>query len=67
MTADKLRACPKCGCPDEIEIDSSSIANASWAECHYCEYRLQLPIDEDLMVEHWNSLDRTKMPEFRDD
>lgn len=63
----KLIPCPKCGCPDELELDSSSIANASWVDCHYCDFRLQEPVPEETIVEIWNRLDRGAMPSFEEE
>ena len=62
--ANKLAACPKCGCPDELEHDSSSAAEASWVECHNCDYRLQGKCDEETIAERWNKLIRKNMPEY---
>ena len=59
-----LKPCPKCGCPDELELDSSSASEASWIECHNCEYRMQSRCDEETLEERWNKLSRKKMPEF---
>jgi hypothetical protein len=56
--------CPKCGCPDELSLDSSSIANASWIECGNCEYRFQKECDEETLEERWNKLYRKKMPVY---
>lgn len=60
----KMEPCPKCGCPDELYLDSSSAAEASWIECCWCEYRVQQKCDEETLVERWNKLSRKKMPEF---
>ena len=59
-----LKPCPKCGCNDryELEVDSSSIANASWVYCSYCEYRFQHKCSEEAVVKRWNKIDRTNMP-----
>ena len=59
-----LKPCPNCGCPDELETDSSSIANASWVECHYCEFRLQAAVPEETIEKRWNKLDRSAMPAY---
>lgn len=63
----KLKPCPKCGCPDELELDSSNIGNASWVECHYCEFRLQEAVPEETIAIRWNKLDRSAMPYFEED
>jgi hypothetical protein len=54
--------CPKCGCSDELELDSNVDAEASWIECNWCEYRFQKKCDEETLVERWNALSRKKMP-----
>ena len=59
--------CPKCGCPDELELDSSASANASWIDCHWCEYGVQQACDEETLVERWNALRRDNMPAWTDD
>ena len=60
----ELKPCPECGCPDELELDSSSIANASWVECRYCEFRLQQECDEETISDRWNEMDRSSMPDY---
>lgn len=59
-----LKPCPKCGCPDELELDSSSAAEASWIECGWCEHRMQAMCDEETLAERWNRLSRKNMPHF---
>lgn len=63
----KLKPCPKCGCPDEVYIDSSSQAEASWIECAYCDHPMQAKVDEETLAERWNKLDRSAMPKFVED
>ena len=60
----KLKPCPKCGCPDELYMDSSSAAEASWIECHNCEHRMQAKCDEETLAERWNKFGRKSMPAF---
>jgi hypothetical protein len=59
-----VKPCPKCGCPDELSLDSSRDAEASWIECGWCEYRVQKRCDEETLVEKWDALSRKKMPAF---
>jgi len=59
-----LKPCPKCGCPEELELDSNSDAEASWIECHNCEHRMQARCDEETLADQWNKLSRKKMPEY---
>ena len=61
-----LKPCPKCGCPDELELDSSNIANASWIDCHWCDYKMQAKCDEETLAERWNKLSRKNMPIYVD-
>ena len=63
-TVSALQPCTKCGCPDELELDSSSAAEASWIECHNCERRMQARCDEETLTERWNKLSRKKMPAY---
>lgn len=56
--------CPKCGCPDELTLDSNGDAEASWIECGWCEHRMQRHCDEETLTEKWNALSRKKMPVF---
>ena len=58
----KLKPCPACGCPEELELDSCSAAEASWIECHDCGHRMQRRCDEETLVERWNEVDRRTMP-----
>jgi hypothetical protein len=67
VVSDELKPCPKCGCPDELELDSNADAEASWIECHYCEHRMQARCDEETLAERWNRLGRKKMPVFVED
>ena len=62
-----MKPCPRCGCPDELELDSNGAAGASWIECHWCEYRVQQKCDEETLLERWNVKNRKKMPEFIED
>ena len=62
--ARELLPCVMCGCPDELELDSSSAAEASWIECSACQYRMQKKCDEETLAERWNELDRRDMPAF---
>lgn len=62
----RMNPCPKCGCQDELELDSSSAAEASWIECHNCEHRMQAKCDEETLAERWNKLSRKNMPEYRE-
>lgn len=64
MMSNERYPCPRCGCPHELELDSNRHAEASWVECHWCDYRLQDACDEETLVERWNALDRSKMPAF---
>lgn len=59
-----MKLCPKCGCSGELELDSSSAAEASWIECHNCGYRIQQKCDEETLIERWNKLTRKGMPIF---
>lgn len=59
--------CPKCGCPDELNIDSSSAAEASWIDCGNCDFKFQKACDEETLEERWNKLSRKKMPPFSGD
>ena len=63
-----MKPCPSCGNPGdtewELELDSSSIASASWIECEYCEFRYQANRDEESLVKRWNALDRSSTPPF---
>lgn len=63
----KLLPCPKCGCPGELYLDSSSAAEASWIECCWCDHRMQAKCDEETLAERWNRLSRKKMPVFIDE
>lgn len=63
----EMQPCPKCGCPDELTLDSSSYAEASWIDCHYCDHRMQRRCDEETLVEKWNALSRKRMPVFAED
>jgi len=56
--------CPKCGCPDELYLDSNSNAEASWIDCANCEHRMQRTCDEETLQERWNKLSRKKMPQY---
>lgn len=60
----RLKPCPKCGCPDELELDSSSAAEASWVQCHHCDHRMQARCDEETLAERWNRVDRKAMPVY---
>jgi hypothetical protein len=60
----KLKPCPKCGCPDELCLDSSRYAEASWIECHDCGHRVQESCPEEIMARRWNKLDRSAMPVY---
>ena len=62
-----LNPCPECGCPDELVLDSSSAAEASWIECHNCGFRFQRRCDEETLAERWNDLIRKNMPECKSD
>lgn len=62
--ATDFKPCPKCGCPDEVFIDSNRQAEASWIECGYCNHRMQASVDEETLTERWNALDRSDMPTF---
>lgn len=62
--SDDLKPCPKCGCPDELALDSNSDAEASWIECGWCEHRMQARCDEETLAERWNKLTRKNMPAF---
>ena len=55
----KLKPCPKCD-SDDLHLDSSSAAEASWIECNDCEYRFQKRCDEETLIERWNKLRRRK-------
>jgi hypothetical protein len=61
-----MKPCPKCGNPDELELDSEGAAEASWIECHWCEFRFQKRCDEETLVEKWDKMSRAKMPVFID-
>lgn len=61
-----MKPCPKCGCPDELYLDSSSAAEASWIECAFCDHRMQQKCDEETLVERWNKLSRKSMPEYKE-
>lgn len=63
-TVSALQPCPKCGCPDELELDSLTMAEASWIECHNCEHRMQARCDEETLTERWNKFSRRKMPAY---
>ena len=61
----KLKPCPKCGCPDELELDSSSsIAEASWIDCHWCDHKMQAKCDEETLAARWNKISRKDMPVY---
>lgn len=60
----ELLPCPKCGCPDELQLDSSIAAEASWIDCGWCDHRMQSRCDEETLTERWNKLSRKKMPAF---
>lgn len=62
-TKSELAPCPKCGCADELELDSS-IAEASWIECHNCEHKMQAKCDEETLTERWNRISRKNMPTY---
>lgn len=59
-----MKACPKCGNPDELELDSSDIANTSWIECGWCEFRFQKKCCEETLEKRWDKIDRSAMPTF---
>lgn len=59
-----LLPCPKCGNPAELELDSSSAAEASWIVCGWCEHKMQARCDEETLSERWNKLSRRDMPAF---
>lgn len=59
-----VKPCPKCGCPDELILDSSSAAEASWIECAWCGHRMQAKCDEETLEARWNRLSRKHMPLF---
>lgn len=61
---EKLSPCPKCGCSDELELDSNCDAEASWIDCHWCEFRYQRRCDEETIAERWNKISRKNMPAF---
>jgi len=63
----ELKPCPKCGCPDDLELDSNADAEASWIECHWCEHRMQARCDEETLTYRWNKLSRKRMPAFIED
>ena len=54
---DRPKPCPECGCPD-VNVDSSSIARQSWAECSECDYKIQAAVPEESIVKRWNKLKR---------
>jgi hypothetical protein len=60
---DSAKPCPKCGCPDP-EVDSCAGANASWVECHNCEFRIQKRTHEEGVIKHWNKISRLAMPVY---
>jgi hypothetical protein len=60
----KLKPCLKCGNPDELVLDSSRHARASWIECSWCDYRMQEDCPEETLAKRWNELDRASMPAF---
>ena len=59
-----MKPCPKCGCPNELNLDSSSAAEASWIDCNNCEFRFQQKCDEETLEERWDKLSRKKMPAY---
>lgn len=59
-----MKPCPKCGCADELTVDSSAIAEASWIECGMCDFRFQRACDEETLKEKWDALSRLSMPLF---
>lgn len=61
-----MKPCPKCGCHDELELDSNSAAEASWIQCHNCEYRVQQRCDEETLTERWDKMSRKKMPAYEE-
>ena len=66
MMTNQLLPCPKCGCPDELVLDSNSNAEASWIDCHWCDYRFQKRCDEEALAERWNKINRKKMPVYEE-
>jgi hypothetical protein len=59
-----LKPCPKCGNPDELVLDSSRHAGASWIKCGWCDHRMQADCCEEALEKRWNKLDRASMPAF---
>jgi hypothetical protein len=59
-----MKPCPKCGNPDELDLDSSNVANASWVECGWCEFRFQQKCCEEILEKRWDKIDRSSMPAF---
>lgn len=63
---EKLKPCAACGCPDAY-LDSSATADAIWIECALCDNQVRGRVAVEELAEQWNAMDRSAMPEFKDD
>lgn len=60
--SDKASACPNCGCPNDIKIESKLITKGNYANGVYEIYtdKIILKVKRDIMLGYWNDETITK-------